>query len=416
MNNILRELKHKGYVWGACIFALLLPFNQFMSSCGIGLWILLSIISFNRADLSKNKSLLLFPLLYLLYFVSLLYSENDAYTILERKLSLVVFPLLFFLHKYDVSQRKLILKVFIYGLLVSGVVCLLVALYRSINIENETIVFKANVLEGKGFIESIMYGGNYFFGDHLSIFHQTVYYAIYLNLGIAILLFNNLRLNIKWRMVLILFFAGLIFIISNKANIIVLMGIFLVKLIFSNLNIKSKVFCFAVLSLGGLFILYNNPRISNSLVQFKENGFTINKDSRYDYKTRILSWDAALTLIKSKPLFGYGAGDAQTELNKVYKEREYIWPYKRDLNAHNQYMQLWIETGFLGLAVFLLILYVLFRYGLRKSRNVWILCAFIILFINAIFESVLNRYSGISMISFLCCFVFSEINKKEIEN
>src|SRR5690606_21768175 len=106
------------------------------------------------------KSLLLFPLLYLLYFISLLYSENDAYTILERKLSLVVFPLLFFLHKYDVNQRKLILKVFIYGLLISGVVCLFVALYRSINIENETIVFKANVLEGKGFIESIMYGGN----------------------------------------------------------------------------------------------------------------------------------------------------------------------------------------------------------------------------------------------------------------
>src|SRR5690606_2935153 len=131
--------------------------------------------------------------------------------------------------------------------LISGVVCLLVALYRSINIDNETIVFKANVLEGKGFIESIMYGGNYFFGDHLSMFHQTVYYAIYLNLGIAILLFNNLRLNIKWRMALILFFAGLIFIISNKANIIVLMGIFLVKLIFSNLNIKSKVFCFAAL-------------------------------------------------------------------------------------------------------------------------------------------------------------------------
>ncbi|MGS2738802.1 O-antigen ligase family protein [Sinomicrobium sp. M5D2P17] len=413
MKNLSYIIKDNGYVYGACLFAFLLPFNQFVSTFAIVLWLLLSITSLKKENINKNRLLGLFPLLYILYGISLLYSQNESFYILERKLSLIIFPLLFFLHKYHEHQRKAILRMFIYGLMISGLLCLMIAIFKSSHFENGVLYFKANVEDGRGFIESIMYGGNYFFGNYFSVFHQTVYYAIYLCVGVAILLWGKRIFEKKTRTALLFFFIMLLFLISNKASYLVLFAILLIKLTFTDtLTVKRKFIIIITVLIVSIAFNFVNPRMGLSLRKILTKGIELEKTARYDYKLRLLSWDAAITLIKEEPVIGYGVGDAQDYLNDVYEQNGYVWPFKWSLNAHNEYLQLWIETGIFGVVIFLIILFVLLRHGIYNHRNSLALSIFIIFFMNALFESYLNRYSGISFFSFMYCFIISAFNYK----
>jgi O-antigen ligase len=236
----LENLKHTGYYYGALLFAFLIPFHPKLSTLALVLWLLLSLISFSQKTLVRNKTLLLLPIAYVAYFICFFTAETPKFRFLETKLSLLVFPLIFFLNVYSVRQRGKILKFLVFGLVVSSILCFIVAFYNSIGIENGNLYFRANVLEGKGFMDSILYGGNYFFGRYLSIFHQTVYYAMYLCAGVAVLLFVPKLFTTKLRTSLLGIFLFFIFLVSNKASFIALALILILKLHTWNVNRSKK--------------------------------------------------------------------------------------------------------------------------------------------------------------------------------
>jgi O-antigen ligase len=137
--------------------------------------------------------------------------------------------------------------------------------------------------------------------------------------------------------------------------------------------------------------------------------FELDKDARYGFSTRLLSWDASLKLVAKQPIGGYGVAHAQEQLDNEYQRLDYAYPLKEHLNAHNQFLQFWIESGIAGFALWALVFILLFlKTTPFLPANRYLIYSFIlILFINSLFESVLNRFSGISFISFALCFIFS---------
>ena len=400
MNN----LRHQGFYYGALLYALLIPFPQILINIALIVWVVFSLFSFSRATLVKEKYLWLLPGFYVLYFIGIFTSETLSLKFLEYKLSLIIFPLLFFLHAYDQKQRDDILKVFVGGLVASALACLIMAFYNSFVIHDGDFAFRPNVLEGKGFIESILYGGNYFFGRYLSIFHQTVYYALYLCTGAAIVFFQPRLFTIRLRVFLIVFFTGIIFLVSNKASFIALVLIFGLKLYTWDVNRNKKVVGVSLFTLMLIAFVFLNPRIKESAVSIGEGKLMLNKEARYGFATRLLSWDAAISLIKEKPLFGYGYGDSQNTLNEKYEEKGYIYPLRESYNAHNLWLQSWLENGLLAI----IILFGIFLALLQKSWHNPLFLAFVLLLLtNSLFEGMFNRFSGISFFSFLVCFIFS---------
>jgi len=331
-------------------------------------------------------------------------SESMSFKFMEYKLSLIIFPLLFFLHTYDSNKRNAMLKAMVYGLVASIVVCLCIALKHSILFENGIFVFQANVLEGKEFMESILYGGNYFFGRYLSIFHQTVYYAMYLSAGVAVMLFRPQLFSAKMRTILLGVLLVMIFLVSNKASFIVLVLIVGLKLWKWNVKSSTKAIG-VVLFTGALVVLsFLNPRVKESVVNISEGQLMLNKEARYGFGTRLLSWDAAISLIKERPILGYGHADTQDALNKRYEEKGYVFPLKESYNAHNLWLQSWLENGLMAIIILFGIFLILFE----KSKNKHLFIAFaLILLVNSMFEGLFNRFSGISFFSFLVCFIFS---------
>ena len=401
------------YFYAALLYAFLIALDQKLATIALIIWAVFSAINYNTHALNKTRYLLVLPILYFTYILGALISVGGSLAFLEHKLSLLVFPLIFFLHSYNREERQWIFRSFIYGVLVCSTFCLVMALFRSITLDNDGFRFVPNVLEGKAFLESIIYGGNHFFGNHFSLFHQTVYFGLYLCTGIAILLFSRDIFKDKKRIILICIFTGVLFLVSNKAAFLVLALIFTFWIFTVRMpGLKKGII---LLSFAALTVLFaaTNPRIKESLRKIANKDIGIDKDARFDFSTRILSWDAAISLIKEHPIQGYGAGNAQEAFNSVYAQKKYTFPLKEKLNAHNQFFQIWIENGLPGLIVLMSIFIVFYQIARKSIHNKNLLYSILlVLVVNGLFESIFNRFSGVSFFSFLVCFIFSESKAK----
>lgn len=398
----------KAYFYGALLYAILVPFHQKMATVALVLWALFSLLSFDKTAIVKSRLLLLLPLLYGLYTIGLFTSETPSLGFLETKLSFLIFPLIFFLHRYSEDESENIWKVFVYAVVLSGLVCLAYASYRSFGFVDGALTFAPNVLEGKGAIESILYGGNYYFGSFFSIFHQTVYYALYVSVALVVLLFRRNLFSKKIRILLTLFFIVLLFLISNKAAILAIGAVMLIRVFTSKIAVGKKWGGVLILAIVlGVFV-WTNPRSHESLRKVMDHGLTIDKNARYGFSTRLLSWDAAITLIQEKPISGYGTGDVQMKLNETYATKEYTFPLREKYNAHNLWLQTWLENGLLGFLALAALFFVLFKIGL-KDKHYWGLTLSLVtlLFMNSLFESMFHRFSGISFFSFLACYILT---------
>jgi hypothetical protein len=80
-------------------------------------------------------------------------------------------------------------------------------------------------------------------------------------------------------------------------------------------------------------------------------------EKAHNVKSRLEMWEAAFMLIKDNWLFGVGLFN-QIELPKYNNLSKLTGVHS---GAHNAYLQLWIETGILGLLLFLYILYTFWR-------------------------------------------------------
>ncbi len=404
---------------GACIYALSISLPQKITTIGLIMWLILSLLSYRRADLNYQWRLFLLPLLFLSYLLGMLWTglESESFQFLERKLSLLAFPIIFFLHKYSTVERQNLLKFLIYGLVLSGVLCLAFALNRSLVFQDGSLLFEPGILPGKGFFESVLYGGNHFFGNHFSIFHQTVYYGLYLCVGIAILLFSQNIFGRRQKAGLLIFFAFLLFLLSNKAALITIFMILILWGISLKAKRSKKIIAFLGLAIIASGVLLLNPRTSESIRKVISGEVALNENSRYDFAMRMLSWDASYALIEERPFTGYGLHKAQKALNGVYTSKKYKYPLKESLNSHNQFLQIWIENGMLGLLALIAVFLFLFK-GLSTSNfnNLLFISFALILVTNSLFESILSRFSGVSFFSFLLCFIFSTYKNQSSKN
>lgn len=120
---------------------------------------------------------------------------------------------------------------------------------------------------------------------------------------------------------------------------------------------------------------------------------------------RIQIYENDLDVSMESPIVGYGAGDYQQELNDEYKTKG----KKYHFNAHNQYFESLLSTGFVGLAVLLFWLFWplwlawrAVRRRMMRGAAFWIvfMLTFCIAF-NFMFESMLERQMGLLFIGAL---------------
>ncbi len=381
--------------------------------------ILLSFCLIVRFFLEKRKGQSIFHhpevllpiLLFLVFLLSIPTHFPMDFQLLDRWLLLIVLPGLFFLNLEVLSERTIhsyLLKGLTLGNLLVGILNIVRALYSSIKLDGNILVFDSSLEGGKPFWFSIDHGGNYFFGIDFSTFMHPSYWAMYLLINVVILWkqveFGNIVIikNSIARWCLVIFFLALIGMLSSRAGILAAF-VLVILLIINDLvieirrkHVKEVIILTLSLLLTSSFFL--NPRVLN-LMQ------TLN-DSSYSESPRFRSWKVALEIIDQHWLLGVGVQHSQDELNKIYERKGFNENLINNYNVHNQFLETFVATGIIGL----LVLMAIFVFGFRQAiltRNMVLGLFLVNLIIHYSFESMLSRYHGVVVIAFLYPFFYA---------
>ena len=341
----------------------------------------------------------LFLLFYFCYLIGIIFTSdiNAGVFELEKKLSFVIFPLLLSLKfkkiwSINVAYMGFILATF------------LVTLYG--------IIMALNGWLGSG-------GGDWiYFSSAISPIHHPSYLAAYLTISTAFafigwrekLPFFSLYWIIPFTIFVIVIHG---FLQSLSGTLFLLIAIFTSLLIWLRNKYRRPIFYTIIILMPiiGFIVINSIPSIQNdwkdatsNVIEYSKNpkSFVENREQTLSSSSvRIILWTAAFQIFYKHP-FGVGTGNMDEFMNKeliILKQKELT---KQNFNPHNQFLQSAVEIGFFGLLVFFSIVFFGLYYGF-KYRN-WLLIIIIgSLFFNCLFESMLQRQSGIVFYCFWIC-------------
>jgi O-antigen ligase len=393
------------------VFALILPiYPPLLTICA--LWLCLGYIQKNNKleylrYLLKQNAVVSSIALWILYLFSISYSTDqvEAWNIFPTKSALLVFPILF--SPLIAEQGKIFHKIkvwFIYGCAVSVL----------LNCGIATFHYFTEIIRIKQKLYVEFYGINYFLSSRISAFMHPSYWAMYLNWGTALLLFDgSLKIgNLLKSTVLFILLLGVLLSASKSGLVCTLLIAFI--LAFRTIckpNQHSPLLKYIIIMLISIpFLLFKiapeySSRYINALNLFSAK--SIKPNTIESNELRIVSWNASIELISHNPVLGVGLGDAKHELQEIYKERNQFIAYEKALNSHNQFLQTAFTIGLFGF----ILLFSVFAFGMQlfKQSNSLIGMLFLFLIaINFLFESMLEAQAGIIFILFWLVFLITE--------
>lgn len=390
-----------GIVFGIAIMAPLNILSIVSIILGIVSLVVLFPFSFHR-----NKTALLMILLVAFMAIGIFFSEDlsRGYAVTERSLSLVLFPLLLLLGLHSKLKLKNPFIGLTIGVGISSFICLILASWRTITSGS----FYDPVHETH-FIYHHFYHQN--LSGPLSInatylAHATVLSALYL---LQLLLSNFSNLSRRKSIAITVLFGYLLIILFLCKSVMAVIALIIGMAFFIFFHHGTKTFIdkhkFIALAFFTSLI-----SISIWVAYSKFQVF----DLRFDYanpflrplQIRLAIWQSALQKIAHSPFLGYGTGDSLQAMLESYSKNNFKIGIENSFNAHNTYLELWLQLGIIGPLLFILSLFTAFASGLK--RNVLLqCCAVIIIGLFSLSESVLLTYRGIALTCF-CLFLIDQ--------
>lgn len=348
--------------------------------------------------LKTTNLFLIFLALFIWQVIGLFFTESissGAERIIKRA-SFLLFPLALFYPSDLIKLKiKLLLKLFTIFILIYLIYCFGVALNNSITINEGKLIFNQ-------YHEYYTYE-SFFAGYRLSGSVHPTYLAMYLIVSLIITLDEFFDKTLKvvtrslWLLVSIIFLV-VIYLLSSRAGILavaIVLPLYLIVKFYRQLPAWLIITLIVVFITVSGILISKNSRLKYSFDEIAKE----NIDDAFQKDARILIWRSAFGIIKHNLLVGVGTGDASEELKKEFLERGYSEGFYDNLNAHNQFLEILLENGLIGLILFLGILgYIGF---ISFSEHNYVLMLFlIIMIVFFMFESILNRLAGITFFPF----------------
>ncbi|WP_143153107.1 O-antigen ligase family protein [Arenibacter palladensis] len=175
-------------------------------------------------------------------------------------------------------------------------------------------------------------------------------------------------------------------------SMIAIVLILLYKYIKPKINKRVFFAVFFVSVLAGLTILSFHPRTKLTWELLSKNKPLSKLDNR------LVTWDNALKIISEQPVFGTGLGDSKNEMFNAYKKNGDTFELQNELNVHNQYLQIILESGLIGFFLFLCFVYSFYQGA--KEKGIYVQTVLIVFGFSFLIESVLSRNLGVFPLTF----------------
>ncbi|MEM1001340.1 MAG: O-antigen ligase family protein [Bacteroidota bacterium] len=341
--------------------------------------------------------------LYLIFVLSLLYTSNFDYALqkLETGLSILVLPMVFHILAPQLTVKKSVRTLFFKLFIIS------------------TTIFSCIIITVILFDDSVAYYRDWYSNTFRTIITQTaiigqhpIYASIFLSLSLVfyIELIKNKVLKTVSKHVYFIIFGlinlTLLIMILSKGVFLALNFVILYYIVRDRRLKRYRLWAlFLVLIVFTTLFAFN--RRMNELLKI-ETYTEVNQN--FSTGIRVGIYQCCIEKIKENWLIGYGLGDSQDALNGCYSHKGGLL-LRDEYNTHNQYLDITLKTGIIGLSLFVLFLVSNF---IRAYRNKNTVANLILLFYAIVFlaENVLARQSGVILFYFLLLFLNS--NKSDI--
>ncbi|HNP66389.1 MAG TPA: O-antigen ligase family protein [Aequorivita sp.] len=389
-------LKDRIFYWllAFCLISLPFPDYSFNSQAIIAFsvyWVFYNSFSEKRELFFQNKfSIILLSSLFWVPLLGAIYTNNleAALDELRLKLPFLIFPLILLTVRLK-DCRPFVMNQFLFGVLAASLLAL-----------SKVGYFKVNNL------------GNYFYYSKFSEFldKHTTYFSLFIVICLLWLLWLFIHKKANRLLLIIGGFALLyiFYLLSVRISIIALaVGSLIIILSSIDSTWKRVLMLITVPVLLGS--VYFTPYFQK---RFEPSTTATAQISDMDF--RELHWKAVLeTINHNNLLIGYGTRSQRDFLYNKYKEYGLTSAYKEGYNAHNQYLEVFLEFGLLGFVLFLsMILYLVWLF--KKKEDYFALSILLVFLVYMLTESIFQRHSGIVIFSFLIALYLNEnISKKK---
>ena len=325
--------------------------------------------------------------------IDLLYQNTLDFNEITKRLSFVLMPIIFCASTKSV--QNLGLKVYTYILTLLSSILLIFGLVRSVINKNQIIYGNWNSETTERFYQNEMfinwgelsYKRLFFFFD----MHPS-YYALFSIIAIIILLFTQiikLKKLLKWSFILI--HMTMIIFLSSKTGIISLFIVILAYLFIGQSNKNRLIGVSAILLLA--LIITKTPsteiRLKSAYKSFssEHNHLNINSTSE-----RLMLWNSITDLSLKEIFIGLGNSGGRDRI---------VTSTGVDKNMHNQFLQSLLNAGLIGFSLLIVFVFL----PLFFKRNIFTVSLVLVVFMNLLFENMLDRIWGITAISFFYAFI-----------
>ncbi|UII34295.1 DUF1972 domain-containing protein [Fulvivirga ulvae] len=403
MNNLLKktttikEVVNKVGKWTIVAFIIALPFSMLTTNLCLVILLVLGAVNYKSFNY-KNWLFFAYALSFIWIVVGLFYSNNldIGIKIIERRFSLIAIPFILFSGIFKASYLKEIKIAHVISCSIAMLICIGESIYQ-----NYTEIITLS--------KAYTYLNPWYFSNELLVnplnIHPT-YLAMYCGLSLFFILsylISSVNFGVKKILLIILSLLQFYFIIMlSSRTAIFAVSIGIIYIFIKQFNrykfVIAALSFFIIASLIGLNIRYNKVnriRVIEALdfsKSFSENRFG-------GRSLRINMWKALLDCMDFNPWLGMGTGEVQPYYNRAYERNNLQIAAELQYNAHNQYIEVFMYHGIIGLFFFLFVLFESTRKALICKDYVF--TSFLIL-ISLIFatESALHLHKGIMFITF----------------
>ena len=363
-------------------------------------WLMLAMIEWNWKEryytLKENHLLapaLCFLGLYLMYLVNPLISENTGKAISEWEYQIwcIVAPICVMplIPKLQRKELSLTMILFIISILICATACMAYSTYCYFRTGQTSFFFYTNATLPD-------------FNPRLAFNHPS-YFTLYETTAwiISVELFLRKCKWLKYKILKVILFVGLllfplhIILLQSKIGT-VLFGFTLLAYIAIALNHKKRRLGATVLAItsviAGIAMIATteigaklNQRLVTGYFNFKQADFN---DPSESSSIRVTLWKNAIEI---------GKGDVTDQLHEKAVEKKHTIIASQKFNCHNQYLQVWLGTGIIGLLLFIGIFGIALIICIRK-RNLSGAIIIVIFSLNLLVECMTERYAGATLI------------------
>ena len=393
------------YTYLAALICASIPFMTYAKAFVNISMICLTLILFAKLNKEKFKKIITQNTL-ILFFVFLFWiiaysGFNNSFFADFSETRKIAQTLLLLILFSQVSDKRILISMFIFGTFLSGLI-------TSINI----ITFYLNSFE------FLLTGAD---TNELFI-TQRLYLGFFIVISLILSLerfYNSSNENHK-AAYLFLIFSFLIFLIliSSRSAILIAFMVLITSFIYNSKSIKRTIVLMLTISVF-IIMIFNNKTLSKRFLYADDSvrQSFIEKIKTHEPRYDIWKFSAQIFEEQGSYILGLGTYKTQELLIDKYKimpiKKRSDWFIKRNFNTHNQYLDITLSYGFIGLMIFMVFIKEII---FSSYKNIYSFNLIISLILFLFIENLFHRQLGAFIFSLIIVWAFYLTNTKNEKN